>query len=299
MEKLFPEELREDIFQLSSELTALAVINFAVNASNSFMLRNFVHTPVNVSTHLLVDRIGNMTSSLVIPCIIFLSTYARAHFCRFSYCVKTEQRSVNWIPWKMPSVVVWGAHEVLEASGKSSVGKKANVKLNCLEITDLLFSHSYLFRCCDLRSAFVSDALHEKSFDVARRTHHKIWSVIAYRSERNNFGLLRRVDRWPEVPSGYGGLCGQREFSFVPTERQHAVQAWLRGGWLPEELITAESDWNRTNGNKLHWGMNWIRFMVIWEHSSVWKIVSEAFMFRRVEIRVVIFFVKLSFVEAF
>lgn len=49
-------------------------------------------------------------------------------------------------------------------------------------------------------------------------------------------------------------LCGQREFSFVTAECEHAVQAGVWGGRFPEEFIALESDWNRTDGVKLHTG---------------------------------------------
>lgn len=101
---------------------------------------------------------------------------------------------------------------------------------------------------------FFSDAIHKKGLNVARRSYHEIWSVIAYRSQRNNFWLLRWVDRWSEVPSRHGRFCGQRKFPFITTECEHAIQAGVRGGWLFKKLIALESDWNWTDGFKLHTG---------------------------------------------
>lgn len=68
MEKLFPGSCEKTFLneaKLCSQLTQLAVINFAANVLSSFTLRNFLHTAVNVSTHLLVDRIEKHD---VIPC---------------------------------------------------------------------------------------------------------------------------------------------------------------------------------------------------------------------------------------
>lgn len=106
--------------------------------------------------------------------------------------------------------------------GANERQSKANAEIkllgNCrlIILPFILFSH-YV--------TFISDALHQKSLDVARRSHHEIWSVIAYRSQRHNFGLLRWVDWRPEISSRHGWLCGQREFSFVSAECDDAVQA--------------------------------------------------------------------------
>lgn len=128
--------------------------------------------------------------------------------------------------------------------------RKANVKIKLLGKNRLIILPFISLTAV----TFVLDALHKKSFNVARRSHHEVWSVIAYRSKWHNFGLLRWVDRWTEIPGWYGWLCGQCEFSFISAKRKHAIQARLWRGWLPKEFIALESDWNRTDGYKLHAG---------------------------------------------
>lgn len=99
----------------------------------------------------------------------------------------------------MPSVVVWG----VRGAGNervSSVGKKANVKLNCLEITDLLFFHSYLF--------FGAVTYVLLSFQMRYTKKVSMWPVGLI----TKYGVSSPIVRNGTISGFYDGWIGGRKF---------------------------------------------------------------------------------------
>lgn len=99
-----------------------------------------------------------------------------------------------------------------------------------------------------------TDTIHEESVDVPRRIDNEIGGEHASGEERNTGGFLRRLDRRPEVPGGYGRLRDVRRVPPAAAEGQHALQAGLRGGWISQKPGPFRAQRDRTFSSKLYKG---------------------------------------------